>query len=345
MWKALIRFFFAEKTPSPKASSQKKTASSWGVSPQVEQEESRTIDLDVDQDFFELILGVDCFLDIVPSLIEKKTLDKIDILLNSEVFDDKALPRLPAVVPHLLSALKSDGASGKYLADQISRDPVLVGEVIRLANSAFYQTGTKINSLQRAVVLLGRTGLQRLIANVVMKPIFNIHEGHFSYLAANYLWSQSERCAYACAYLARGRVDTFDAYLAGIVCNIGMIVAIRNMDQLQKGRGSLRSIDFYKGLLLKTKQLSFRIAENWQFPSSVLDALNEQAVLNHKPDITKLSGILYEANRLSQLRVLVEERRLDDDIDQLNHRLGKQLTESCIRCYFELKRSPEPYIR
>lgn len=343
MWKALIHFFWPEKTSNSK-SFQKKTPSDWEA-PLRKQEEVQIIDLDVDETFFELVLGVHLFLDIRPNLVEKRTLEQIDLLLTSDTFDDRILPRLPAVVPQLLNSLKSDDASGKHLADQIGRDPVLVGEVIRLANSAFYQTGTKINSLQRAVVLLGRTGLQRLIANVVMKPIFNVHEGHFGHLAANYLWSQSEQCAHACAYLARGRFDAFDAYLAGIVCNIGMIVAIRIMDRLQTGRAPPRSITFYQSLLLKTRQLSFRIAENWQFPPTVLIALKELAILDQKPDITKLSGTLYAANRLSQLRVLVDENRLNDDIDQLNHRLGGQLTEYCIHCFFELKRLSESHNR
>ncbi|MCP5197216.1 MAG: HDOD domain-containing protein [Gammaproteobacteria bacterium] len=341
MWKTLIRFLWPEKTSKSKPSSQKKTVPTREKSVQSEREKNLVIDLDIDEAFIKLILGVHSFLDVKPNLIEKRALERIDQLLISDVFDDRALPRLPAVVPQLLASLRSDDASGKNLADQISRDPVLVGEVIRLANSAFYQTGTKINSLQRAVILLGRTGLQRLIANVVMKPIFNIHEGHFGHLAANYLWSQSERCAHACAYLARGRFDAFDAYLAGIVCNIGMIVAIRIMDHLQKSRELPQSIVFYQEFLIKTKQLTFRIAENWQFPSAVLDALKEQTTLDQKPDIEKLGSALYTANRLSQLRVLVDEKNLEDDIDQLNHRLGGQLTESCIRCYFELKRLSE----
>ena len=340
MWKALIRFFWPEKTSSSQ-SSQKKTASVWEAPLQFEQEDLQAVDLDIDEAFLKLVLGVHLFLDIRLNLIEKRTLEQIDLLLTSDVFDDRTLPRLPAVVPQLLSSLKSDDISGKHLADQISRDPVLVGEVIRLANSAFYQTGSKINSLQRAVVLLGRTGLQRLIANVVMKPIFNVHEGHFGHLAANYLWSQSERCAHACAYLARGRFDGFDAYLAGIVCNIGMIVILRIMDHLRIGRETPRSIAFYEAVLLKTRQLSSRIAENWQFPSPVLNALQELAILDQKPDMAKLSGTLYAANQLSQLRVLVDENRLDDDIDQLNRRLGGQLTEHCVRCFFELKRLSE----
>jgi HD-like signal output (HDOD) protein len=340
MWKALIRFFWPEKTSSSK-SSQKKTPA-WEA-PLLEQEESQVIDLDVDEAFLKLVLGVHLFLDIRLNLIEKRTLEQIDLLLTSDVFDDRTLPRLPAVVLQLLSSLKSDDSSGKHLADQISRDPVLVGEVIRLANSPFYKNGNKINILQRAVVLLGRTGLQRLIANMVMKSIFNVHEGHFGHLAANYLWAQSERCAHACAYLARGRFDAFDAYLAGIVCNIGMIVAIRIMDRLRTGREALRSIVFYQSVLLKTRQLSYRIAENWQFPPALLSALNELVVLNQRPDIAKLSGTLYAVNRMSQLLVLVDENRLDDDIDQLNHRLGEQLTEHCIRCFFELRRLSESH--
>ncbi|MDQ5910889.1 MAG: hypothetical protein QG599_2986, partial [Pseudomonadota bacterium] len=200
MWQAIIRFF-SPKPPVPSAPRR----------PEPERElrrrvpqEAPLIQLDIDEMFTGLILGTRAFLDVQINPLEKATLQQLDRLLLADIFDEKMVPRLPAVVPQLLSALRSDDASGKLLAEQIGRDPVLVGEVIRIANSAFYQTGSKISSLERAVVILGRVGLQRLIANVVMKPIFNINEGHFGHRAGNYLWVQSERCAFACAYMARG---------------------------------------------------------------------------------------------------------------------------------------------
>ncbi len=335
MWEALIRFLFAKRSfvPTPQCSEVKRETLRL-----VESQES-SVNLDVSEAFVGLILGCHPFLDIQINQIEKSTLQQIESLLSAEVFDEKMVPRLPAVIPQLLSSLRSDNASGKHLAEQISHDPVLVGEVIRIANSAFYQSSSKINSLERAVVLLGRTGLQRLIANMVMKPIFNIHQGYFSQQGGNRLWLQSERCAFACAYLVRGRYDPFDAYLAGMVCKIGMIVAIRILDQLYRKRELPKSIHFYQTLLLKTKRLSHHIAENWKFPITVLDALEEQASMNDQSDLSALSGVLYRANRISELHVLVEEKHLEDDIGRLNQRLGGKLFDSDLRCYAELMRT------
>jgi HD-like signal output (HDOD) protein len=335
MWQALIRFFFPKKSftsspqhPEPEGEKLRQTKS----------REAQSIDLDIEENFTGLVLNTRTFLDTQLNQIERMTLQQLDNLLSADVFDEKMVPRLPAVVPQLLSSLRSEDASGKHLAEQISRDPVLVGEVIRIANSAFYQTGSKINSLERAVVILGRIGLQRLIANVVMKPIFDIHHGHFGQHAGNYLWSQSERCAVACAYLARGRYDPFDAYLAGMACKIGMIVAIRILDHLCRNREPPKAILFYQVLLQKTKRLSVCIARNWQFPETVIDALEEQIKMNDQSKSPTLGDLLYMADRISQLHVLVEEKRLKDDINYLNRQLGGKLSDSELRCYAELTR-------
>jgi len=171
-----------------------------------------------------------------------------------------------------------------------------------------------------------------------MKPIFNVNDGHFGQRAGIYLWLQSERCAFACAYLARGRYDLFDAYLAGMACRIGMIVAFRILDHLYKGRESPKSIEFYQALLLKTKLLSKHIAKNWQFPEAVIEALEDQINLDDESDLSTLSGLLYMAHRISQLHVLVEDRRLEDDIHFINKRLGEKLSDNELRCYTELTR-------
>ena len=333
MWKALIGFFFPKRSL---VSSPQHSESDRASLRRIEPQEAQSIDLDVEETFTGLVLSTRAFLDTQLNQIEKMTLQQLEGLLSADVFDEKMVPRLPAVVPQLLSSLRSDDASGKRLAEQIGRDPVLVGEVIRIANSAFYQTGSKINSLERAVVILGRIGLQRLIANVVMKPIFNIHHGHFGQRAGNYLWSQSERCAVACAYLSRGRYDPFDAYLAGMACKIGMIVALRILDHLYRGRESPKSIQFYQALLLKTKRLSVCVAKNWQFPETVIEALEEQIRMKNQSNPPTLGDLLYMADRISQLHVLVEEKYLEDDIDRLNRRLGGKLSDSDLRCYAEL---------
>lgn len=339
MWKALIRFFMWRKPADSPVLALQNPAQTVEILTDVAQAKTRIINFDLDEAFIRLILGVNVFTDVKSSRFEQIVLKQLDELLASSSLNEKMLPRLPAVIPQLLNSLKSDDTSGKYLAEQISHDPVLVGEVIKLANSPFYyQTNQKINSLQRAVIMLGQSGLKRLIANVVMKPIFNVQDGYFGHLAKSHLWSQSEHCAHACSFLAKNRYDPFDAYLAGIVVNIGMIVTIRIMDQIHKNREVPESTTFYKMISTKTKQLSVQIAENWRFPTTVLDALQEQVDIDHQADPASLGGILYAANCLSQLHVLVTEKCIEDDIGSLNDRLGGQLTDRHFRCYAELKR-------
>jgi len=339
MWKALIRFFTWRKSSGSPVLTPQHPDQSVEISPGEAQEKTRAADFELDEAFIRLILGIDAFIDVKPSRLEQATLKQLDELLASVSLNDKMLPRLPAVVPQLLISLKSDDASGKHLAEQIGHDPVLVGEVIKLANSPFYyHTNQKINSLQRAIIMLGQSGLKRLIANVVMKPIFNVQDGYFGHRAKNHLWSQSEHCAHACSFLAKNRYDSFDAYLAGIAVNIGMIVTIRIMDHIHKNREIPQSTAFYRMISIKTRELSVRIAENWRFPTAVVDALQEQIDINHQPDPSSLGGILHAANCLSQLHVLVGEGRIEDDIDLLNNLLGGQLTDRHFRCYNELKR-------
>ncbi len=338
MWKALIRLFFRPhpSTPAPRQSETRAEPES------ADKLQDTTVGLDINQAFISLVLGNIVFLDIEIDLVEKSTLKYLDRLLSAEVFDEKMIPRLPAVVPQLLSSLRNEETSGKNLADQIGHDPILVGEVIRIANSAFYNRSAKINNLERAVVILGRTGLQRLIANMLMKPIFNIQQGHFGQQGGHHLWLQSERCAFACAYLAKGRFDLFDAYLVGMVAKIGLIVTLRILDRFYKNRALPKSAHFYQELLLGSKRLSCYIAENWQFPSPVLDALREQIAMKSPPRQPSLGEVLYRANRISELHILVEEKHLENDISYLNQQLNNKLSAMDMRCYAELMRTFKP---
>lgn len=85
-------------------------------------------------------------------------------------FDMSSLPRLPTVLPQLLRALRNDRAGGGELAKMIGRDPLMVGEIMRVTNSAHYRQAQPISSLQHAVVLLGQDGLRQVITQHAMKP-------------------------------------------------------------------------------------------------------------------------------------------------------------------------------
>ncbi|MEO9079354.1 MAG: HDOD domain-containing protein, partial [Rhodanobacter sp.] len=148
---------------------------------------------------------------------EKATLKRLKML--SVRFDIQSLPRLPSVLPQLLRTLRSDDTAGDELAKLVGRDPMMVGEIMRVTSSVFYRSAQPITSLRQAVVLLGQDGLRQVLTQHVMKPLLQSTTGSLTHAAGTRLWEHAERCASACAWFGKiSGCEPFEAYLAGIIC-------------------------------------------------------------------------------------------------------------------------------
>ncbi|MTW20783.1 HDOD domain-containing protein [Allochromatium palmeri] len=284
----------------------------------------------VDRWFYPWLLDLDAFADLSLSPSESRVLDAFEQLVTGQQSSATLVPRLPMVIPQLMRSLKDDTMTGAQLARQITKDPVLVGEVIRLANSPYYRRARKISNIEQAVVLLGRDGLHQLIARVAFYPIFNLKSGHVTNLAASRVWTQSERCALVCHCLAEeGGQDVFSSYLAGLVANVGLMVGFRLMDQvLDKQRDPIPNSEaFYSVFIERSRQLSHRIIEEWNFPESVIQAIDEQARLDQNAARSWLGAILTVADQYAKLHLLVEKQRLPEDEVDAN----AFMSESCYR--------------
>src|SRR5262249_58505604 len=79
-----------------------------------------------------------------------------------------------------MKAVNDEDASRRELVTIISKDPSLVGNLLKMANSPFYRVSAQaIESIDRAVVILGNEGLRSLIAAALTQPIFQIRGGAF----------------------------------------------------------------------------------------------------------------------------------------------------------------------
>lgn len=298
-------------------------------------EDGDSIDLELppirfDRWFYPWLLDLSAFADLSLSQSETRVLDAFEQLVTGQKSSSTLVPRLPMVIPQLMRSLKDETMTGAQLARQITRDPVLVGEVIRVANSPYYRRARKISNIEQAVVLLGRDGLHQLVARVAFYPIFNLKSGHVTNLAASRVWTQSERCALVCHCLAEQHgQDVFSAYLAGLVANVGLMVGFRLMDQvLDKQLDPIpNSGAFYRVFIERSRQLSHRIIDEWNFPESVIQAIDEQA--NPQPNAARswLGGILDVADQYAKLNLLVEKQRLPEDEVDAN----MFLSEPCYR--------------
>lgn len=266
----------------------------------------------IDAAFYGLVLGVNSMVDGKLNGFESGVLRGLDQLLNSDVAHSELVPRLPAVIPRVLTVLRDDDSSAADLALELGRDAVLVSEVIRLSNSPYYRVSQEITSLERAVFILGRTGVRQLVAHAAFRPLLNLNTGHFSRLAGTLLWDQSERAAIASDCMAKNvHVDRFQAYLGAIVQNVGFTVSLQVLDKRFDGREAPNSQRFRREWVERARRLSLVIARQWNFPAPVLDALEAQADSRDLARLSTHDAILRAADRLAKVHMLASRGRMD----------------------------------
>lgn len=268
------------------------------------------------------------------SEVENQVLEQLATILKSQQSGAAMVRRMPGLIPQLLQSLRSDNFSGAQLSRLISNDVVLVAAVIRLANTSFRGTGTTINSVEHAVILIGQEGLRHMITTVAFRPIIDMNSGQYTRHLAPPMWDQSERCGIANRMLAEAAgVEPFEAFLAGLVQNVGLIVTLRMMDQMAKGERELGSEMFCARLVRDARMLTNSIGREWTFPDSVIAAIGEQAGMKKGDTASPLGRLLMLGDYLSKVRMLAEA----GVIDEQDPRLFEGLPASVLACYRALE--------
>ncbi len=263
--------------------------------------------LDLDLVFYRWLAGTAVHAGDAP---EQLVLDELARLARQPEAAAELVPRVPAVIPPLLRSLRDDAMSASDLARQVAQDVTLVAEVIREVNSPYYRATSKVSNIEGALMLLGQNGLRMLLARVAFRPIIGAQTGRLARQAAPQIWSQSERCALAASMAALAAsmaapasgANPFEAYLAGLTQNVGLIVAFRLVDQVL-GAASLPQSDVFAHRLLDSaRTLSARIATLWELPPPVGQAILQAG----QREATPLAHALHEGDQLAKLRVLLD---------------------------------------
>jgi HD-like signal output (HDOD) protein len=281
--------------------------------------------------------GDDSGLDL--SALESQALDALGAIVSSQQSGAALVRRMPGLIPQLLQSLRSDTFSGAALSRTISSDVVLVAAVVRLANGAYQGTANSITSVEHAVMLIGQEGLRQLITSVAFRPIIDMNSGHYTRTLAPRLWDHAERCAVANRAMAEELgIEPFEAFLAGLVQNVGLIVALRVLDGVAKNDASLGSELFCAQLVRDARALSCSIGREWHFPDAVVKALAEQGGLQKGAQLSPLGQLLMLTDYLAKVRELIEQGRLG----HADPALLSGLPDYTQRLYGALAPPPEP---
>ncbi len=210
------------------------------------------------------------------------------------------LPASPIVATKLLELLRKPDLKLKELANAVSLDPVISARLLRMANSVFYQLVKQVNSVDRAIVVIGEDALK----NMAME--YSLRSTHQTYgVMERKLWENSIGCAVACRMIAARltNLDPSEAYLAGLQHHIGKVVMINRDKELYRevlrivdeGRGQLRDVE--RGLYAYSHEMvGAALLDYWNYPKKIVDvALYHQdfeALQETDPEVFKLCAVL-----------------------------------------------------
>ncbi|WP_456485602.1 HDOD domain-containing protein [Hydrogenimonas sp.] len=80
-----------------------------------------------------------------------------------------SLPPLPQTVSDIEKAYQNPEVSNKEIARIIEKDPMIVADLLKLLNSAFYGLRREISSVEQAVSLLGLGNIKDLVVNLSVR--------------------------------------------------------------------------------------------------------------------------------------------------------------------------------
>jgi len=231
-------------------------------------------------------------------------------------------PRRPSMLPRLLSATNDERVSLRELTTIITQDPSLVGALLKIANSSYYRvTPEPVESVDRAVILLGTDGIRSMITAALMQPIFRVSGNHFPRFP-EIAWEHTFRAASASVphnFLAEDESDPFAAELLALVMGLASIVIFRvTLDEYLK-HPELKPDAAVVASLLDTQcgSVARRIGASWELSSRTLAGVDAQG-----PDATSLVTPLARSVAFGRIVGALAVLRLNGRISEETARLS-----------------------
>jgi HD-like signal output (HDOD) protein len=191
------------------------------------------------------------------------------------------LPPLPEVASRLMQLLKNEKAADpRTVSELIANEPAITAAILRLANSAAFGGLRRVDALDQAIARLGMRQVGSLVTAIT-------HKGHFAaghpekVRVLHALWDHSVASAMAARHLAGlGGDDRSEAFLAGLLHDVGKLLVLKAVDQLEKRGGDRFTpivIDELMGML--HGQLGHGVLVAWNFP----EPISRVALRHHEP--------------------------------------------------------------
>jgi len=254
-------------------------------------------------------------------------------LIKDKAYRISITPTMPNIMPRLIQNLSDEDTPQRIFVDLISQDPVLAASVLKFSQSALYNPGGKnIESFERAIVLLGLSGLKMVACTCMLHTITHCAK---SPVIKKMIWPKTLQTAIIMQHIAETEGnEPFLAYLSGLFQTIAQITFFEQFTIEQEHL--LDSASYQYLLDHHQRDLCAAIYKDWGLPENIKARLKHDiAYISARKDCNEAAFLATNIAKLS----LIDEKQIMSQDEKQNLLQELHINENYLQLIQQLSQS------
>ncbi len=213
---------------------------------------------------------------------------------------------VPQIALKILRLMSSDDFDVARVAEEVRQDQVISALTLKICNSALFARKKRVESLDHALVYLGRDLFLRLVITAAISGLYESSQAGYS-LCKGGLFHHAVGTATIAEKIAAvtGLVEPSLAYTGGLLHDIGKVVLDQHLAtafplfyrQTQNDGTSFMATE--KEIFGMTHcETGFQLSQNWSFPDSLATVIRHHHYPEAATEYARLTHIVYLADLL-----------------------------------------------
>ncbi len=196
---------------------------------------------------------------------------------------------IPQIALKVIRMINSNVISMTTIAEEIRKDQIIAAKVLQLSNSAYVNPGKTIDSIDKALILLGEKRILLLTLSVFTEMFYQQADQGYSLIKGG-LFRHSTEVSFISEKLAlyTDKADADAAFTAGLLHDIGKTVLDQAMAtdyplfyRKMMGNSGANLIEIEKEMFgFNHNETGAKLSEKWALPAGLSEAIS----VHHTPE-------------------------------------------------------------
>jgi len=244
----------------------------------------------------------------------------MDLTLDDLISDVSRLISLPQICLKVTTMVEDPDATIDDIGKVISQDPSLTVKILKISNSAMYGFASEVDTVPRAITLLGTRQIRDL---VLATSAFDTFKGiSNSLMTMDDFWYHSILCGLAANQLTKlcGLRNGDGLFVGGLLHDIGQLILFNRMPEKSQEviLLSMEGPEEYEMHQAESKIIGFnhmdvgqKLAHKWNLPPYLQYCIGYHHNPEQSPDFKQEVSIIHIANTIA---VLAELNSTDEEL-------------------------------